>query len=198
MGCQREIAAKILGKGANYILALEGNQGTLNEDVRLYAEEQKACNLEDATVTRHETVDGDHGRIETRRVTVFTDVKWLQERHDWPGLRSLIMVDSTREIDGKIETETRYYIASFEPEAKDAAAAVRSHWLIENSLHWQLDVHFRDDDCRVRKDNAPANFHIMRHVAYNLIRRGLGKDSFRVKRKVTAWDDDYLVRLVTA
>ncbi len=111
MGCQREIAAEILGKGANYILALKGNQGTLNEDVRLYAEEQKACNLEDATVTRDETVDGDHGRIETRRVTVFTEVKWLQKRRDWPGLRSLIMIDSAREIDGKIETETRYYIA---------------------------------------------------------------------------------------
>ena len=127
------------------------------------------------TITRHETVDGDHGRIETRRVTVFANIEGLRERHDWPGLRSLIMVESTREIDGKRQSEARYYIASFEPEAKQAAAAVRSHWLIENALHWRLDVHFCDDDCRVRKDNAPANFLVMRHAAYNLIRRGPGK-----------------------
>ena len=105
-------------------------------------------------------VDGDHGRIETRRITVFADIEWLRERHDWPGLRSLIMVESTREIGGKIENETRFYIASFEPSAQQAGSAVRSHWLIENSSHWQLDVHLRDDDCRVRKDNARANFEV--------------------------------------
>ena len=198
MGCQRDIAAKILAKGANYILALKGNQGALNDDSRLFAQEQKANNFKDAVISRHETVDGDHGRIETRRVTVFTNVEWLRRRHDWPGLRSLIMVESTREFDGKTQSETRYYIASFEPPAKQAAVAVRSHWSIENSLHWQLDVHFRDDDCRVRKDNAPANFLVMRHAAYNLIRRGPGKNSFRAKRKLTAWDDGYLLSLVTA
>jgi predicted transposase YbfD/YdcC len=100
MGCQRSIAQKILDKKANYILALKGNQGTLREDVELFATEQKADGFKDTTVSSDQTVDGDHGRIERRTVTVFHDVGWLQERHDWPGLKSCVMVESVREIKG--------------------------------------------------------------------------------------------------
>ncbi len=112
MGCQREIAQTIIDKKADYILALKGNQGTLKDDVKLFVDEQKAVDFKDAEVSREKTVDGDHGRIETREITVIHDVEWLQERHDWPGLKSVVVVESTREVGGKIDREMRLYITS--------------------------------------------------------------------------------------
>ena len=112
IGCQRNIAEKILDKKADYVLALKGNQSTLREDVEVFAAEQKANDFKDTKVSRHQTVDGDHGRIETRTYTAIHDVAWLQERHDWPGLRGVVMVESRREIGDKIERETRFYITS--------------------------------------------------------------------------------------
>lgn len=112
MGCQRAIARKVLDKKADYIFALEGNQGTLREDVELFAAEQRASNFKDTTVSRARTVDGDHGRIESRDITVIHDIDWLQKNHQWPGLNSVVMVQSTRETGGKIERETRFYITS--------------------------------------------------------------------------------------
>ena len=102
MGCQREIARKIVDKKADYVLALKGNQGTLREDVELFAKEQKAKDFKDTTVSKAKTVDGEHGRIETRRTTVFHDIAWLQERHDWPGLKAVVMVESEREIGARV------------------------------------------------------------------------------------------------
>ena len=147
-------------------------------------------------VDRTETVDGDHGRIETRNVTVYQDVERLQERHAWPGLKSIIKVESRREIGAKVETETRYYLASAILTALVAAAFVRAHRGIENSLHRVLDVVMRDDESRVRTGNAAANLGIVKHIAYNLIKRGKGKHSFRSKRKLAAWDDEHLLSLV--
>jgi len=204
MGCQRDIAQKILDKKADYVLALKGNQGTLREDVELFASEQKANGFKDTKVSRHETVDGDHGRIETRTITAIHDVAWLQERHDWPGLRGVVMIESTREIPGsspgtdKIERETRFYITSLVLLAHQLGSVIRSHWAVENSLHWVMDMIFRDDECRIRTDHAPANFTTLKHIAYNLIRKAPGKDSFRLKRKVAAWDDDFLASLIAA
>jgi predicted transposase YbfD/YdcC len=198
MGCQREVAAKILDKKADYVLALKGNQGTLCEDVAIFAAEQKASGFKDTKVSRHETVDGDHGRIETRTYTAIHDVAWLQERHDWPGLRGVVMVESRREIGDKIERETRFYITSLVWLAHAIGPAIRSHWAIENSLHWVMDMVFRDDECRIRTDHAPANFTTLKHMAHNLIRKAPGKDSLRLKRKVAAWDDDFLASLIAA
>lgn len=198
MGCQRDIAAKIIGKKADYVLALKGNQGSLREDVEVFVAEQKANGFKDTTVSQDETVDGDHGRIETRKTTVIHDVAWLQDRHNWPGLKSVVMVESTREIGDKIETETRFYIASLVLIAALVGPIVRSHWAIENSLHWVMDMVFRDDECRVRTENAPANFTTLKHMAHNLIRKAPGKDSLRLRRKVAAWDDDFLVSLIAA
>ena len=198
MGCQREVAKKIIHKKADYLLALKGNQGTLREDVDIFAAEQKASGFKDATVSRHETVDGDHGRIETRTYTAIHDVAWLQERHDWPGLKGVVMVESTREIGDKIERETRFYITSLAWLASQLGPVVRSHWAVENSLHWVMDMTFRDDECRVRTDHAPANFTTIKHMALNLIRKAPGKDSFRLKRKVAAWDDEFLASLIAA
>jgi predicted transposase YbfD/YdcC len=198
IGCQREIAQKIIDKKADYVLALKGNQGTLRQDVELFANEQKANDFKDTTVSRHETVDADHGRIETRRTTVIHDVDWLQERHRWPGLKAVVMVESERETSSRTETETRYYITSLTDPAEKLAAVIRQHWAIENSLHWVMDMVFRDDECRISTGHAPANFTTVKHVAHNLMRRAPAKDSMRLKRKVAAWDDDFLVSLISA
>lgn len=198
IGCQKEIAKQIVDKGADYVLALKGNQGTLRADVELFAAEQKANGFKDTTVSRHETVDGDHGRVETRKYTVLHDISWLKERHNWPGLSSIVMVESTRETGTKIETETRFYIASLQNTADQIATAVRTHWAIENSLHWVMDMVFRDDDCRVREGNAAANFVTLKHMAHNLARRGPGNMSIRARRKAAAWDDEYLLSLAAA
>ena len=198
MGCQRDIAAKIVDRKADYVLALKGNQGTLREDVELFAAEQKANDFKDTKVSRHQTVDGEHGRIETRTYTAFHDIAWLQERHDWPGLKGIVMVESTREIADKIEHETRFYITSLVWLAHQLGPVIRSHWAIENSLHWVMDMIFRDDECRIRTEHAPANFTTLKHMAHNLIRKAPGKPSFRAKRKIAAWDDDYLASLIAA
>ena len=204
MGCQRDIARKVLDKKADYILALKGNQGTLREDVEVFAAEQKANGFCDTKITRHETVDGDHGRIETRTYTVIHDVAWLQERHQWPGLQGVVMVESQREIPGPssgtdtIERETRFYITSLLWVAAQLGPAIRAHWMIENGLHWVMDMNFRDDECRIRTDHAPANFTTIKHMALNLIRRAPGKDSIRLRRKVAAWDDEFLASLIAA
>ncbi len=196
MGCQRAIAKKIIDKKADYVLALKGNQGSLREDVELFAAEQKAKDFKDTTISRDETVDGDHGRIETRATTVIHDVAWLQERHGWPGLKALVMVESTREIGDKTERETRFYITSSALPADQMAPIVRSHWAVENSLHWVMDMVFRDDECRLRTNHAPANFTTLKHMAHNLIRKAPGKDSLRLRRKVAAWDDEFLASLI--
>jgi predicted transposase YbfD/YdcC len=198
IGCQRDIAQTIVDKKADYILALKGNQGTLRDDVKLFVEEQKAVDFKDAKISRDKTVDGDHGRIETREVTVIHDVGWLQERHDWPGLKGVVVVESTREVAGKIDREMRLYITSLVLLAHQIGPMVRGHWMIENGLHWVLDMVFRDDECRVRTDNAPANLATIKHMAYNVMRRAQTRDSMRLRRKVAAWDDDFLASLIAA
>jgi len=148
MGCQRDIAKTIVDKKADYVLALKGNQGSLRDDVEVFVAEQTARDFQDTTVSRHETVDGDHGRIETRTTTVVHDVAWLQERHDWPGLKGIVVVESLREIDSKIQRETRLYITSLVLLAAQLGPIVRSHWAVENSLHWVMDMTGRSPPVR--------------------------------------------------
>jgi predicted transposase YbfD/YdcC len=198
MGCQRDIAAKIIDKKADYVLALKGNQGSLREDVEVFVAEQKTNGFKDTTISQDQTVDGDHGRIETRKTTVIHDVAWLQDHHNWPGLNGLVMVESIRQIGDKTETDIRFYITSLVFAAALVGPIIRSHWAIENSLHWVMDMVFRDDECRVRTENAPANFTTLKHMAHNLIRNAPGKDSLRLRRKVAAWDDDFLASLIAA
>ena len=197
MGCPRDIAQKVINKKADYVLAVKGNQGSLRDDVELFATEQKAKGFADTTISQDTTVDGDHGRIETRTTTVIHDVNWLQQRHDWPGLKGVAMVESSREISGKIERETRYYIMSMVMAAALLGPVIRSHWAIENSLHWVMDMVCRDDESRVRTDHAPANFTTIKHMALNLLRRPPGKQSLRGRRKAASWDDDFLASLLT-
>jgi predicted transposase YbfD/YdcC len=169
----------------------------LREDVELFAAEQKANDFKDTTISRDKTIDADHGRIETRTTTVIHDVAWLQQRHAWPGLNGVVMVESTRQIGNAIERETRFYITSLVLLAHQIGPIVRSHWAVENSLHWVMDMIFRDE-CRVRTDHAPAYFTAVKHMALNLIRRAPGRDSLRLRRKVAAWDDQFLESLIAA
>jgi len=198
MGCQRAIAQKIIDKKADYVFGLKGNQGSLREDVDLFVAEQKANNFADTTISKAETIDADNGRIETRTTTVIHDTAWLQERHGWPGLKAIVLVESIRETNGEIQTDTRVFITSLVMLAHLLGPVIRSHWAIENSLHWVLDMIFRDDECRVRTNHAPANFTTIKHMAHNLLRRPSGKDSFRLRRKVAGWDDEFLAGLITA
>jgi predicted transposase YbfD/YdcC len=196
MGCQRAIARKIVDKKADYILALKGNQGRLRADAELFADEPVACGFADTTVTRTQTVDGEHGRIETRTVTVLHDVDWLRQRHDWPGLTALAMVESVREVADKVEQERRFSITSSALTAEHLAPAIRDHWSVENSLHWVMDMVFRDDDSRVRTGNAPANLAAIRHMAQNLIRARKGRLSVKANLKAAAWDESHLISLL--
>jgi predicted transposase YbfD/YdcC len=141
-------------------------------------------------------VDKDHGRLENRQITVCTDIAWLQERHNWPGLQSIIMVEYAASGSAQ-RSETRYYIASLNAGAETLADAIRQHWRVENSLHWTMDVIFRDDDCRIRTKNAPANFKAIKHMAINLIRASKGKQSLQLKRHLAAWDQEFLQEIIT-
>jgi len=196
MGCRREIVTKIIDQKADYLLALKGNQGSLREDVEVFAAEQKARGFADTTISQDTTIDGDHGRIETRATTVIHDIGWLQARHAWPGLNGVVMVESSREIGGKTEQETRFYITSLVMLAHLLGPVVRSHWSVENSLHWIMDMVFRDDECRVRTEHAPANFAAIKHMAQNLLRHAPGKSSLRSRRKAAGWDDNFLASLI--
>ena len=198
MGCQREIADKIISKQADYILALKGNQGSLRTDTELFMKEQAAVYYANTTVTSHETEEKSHGRIETRRVTVCADIDWLKARHNWPGLESIVMVEYCAVLPDKTRAETRFYISSMTSDAQHHAKAIRDHWGIENGLHWVMDMVFRDDECRIRKGNAPANFTTIKHSASNMLRSVKGKHSLRTKRHIAAWDDDFLVEIINA
>jgi len=140
MGCQREIAQKVVEKKADYVLALKGNQGSLREDVELFVAEQKTAGFKQTTVSSDQTVDGDHGRIETRTTTVIHDVGWLQERHNWPGLSAVVVVESEREIGDKVERETRFYITSLAMLATLLAPTGRSRIVCTGSWTWSSQM----------------------------------------------------------
>src|SRR4051794_30530731 len=191
LNCQRDIARRIVAQGGDYVLALKGNQATLHSDVTLFLDDP-----ETRPTDVHTTVDGDHGRIETRTCTVSTDIGWLQEVHDWPGLAAIGKVIRTRETGAKVTTETAYYLLSTPLSAERFGHVARSHWAVENSLHWCLDVIMNEDNARNRLDNGPYNLAILRHMALNLIRKEPSKGSLRVKIKRAGWKDAYLAKVL--
>jgi predicted transposase YbfD/YdcC len=197
MGCQKEIAKDIVGQGADYVFSLKGNQGNLHKDVELFFQDAKKNEFKDFAHDSHTTVDGEHGRIETRRYTTVADVHWFEEKDKWAKLTSFGMVESERDIDGLISVETRYYISSLPSDAKRFAAAARGHWAVENSLHWCLDIAFREDDSRVRSGHAPANLAMLRRLAISLIKQDLGrKIGVKASRKRAGWDLEYIKELL--
>ena len=197
-GCQKGIAAQINKQKADYILSLRDNHPTFHEEVLTYFEHEKTS----ATVHVHETFDGgEHGRNETRRVYSTSDVGWFCEKSLWPGLKSFILVESKRErTDGTIECDKRAYISSLDGGAPDVLGKlVRRHWSVENQLHWMLDVAFREDQCKVRKDHGPRNLSLLRKLALMLVRReSTHKRGVATKRKRAAWDNNYLLKVISA
>lgn len=191
LNCQREIARQIIDQGGDYAMALKGNQGTLHDDVGTFLDDPEA----EATTT-NTTVDGDHGRIETRCALVSTHIDWLQDRHQWPGLKAVAKVTRTRENSQKTSTETAYYLLSTPLTAERFNAVAREHWGVENRLHWCLDVQMNEDQSRTRKDNGPENLAILRHMALNIMRKDPKKASLRAKFKIAAWNNDYLKSLL--
>lgn len=191
MGCQKEVAEQIREKQADYVLALKGNQSSLHEDVTLFLESEMA-KPGSKEVAFHEEIDGEHGRIETRRYYVSEQINWLHQKNEWKDLKSIAMVESTRAIGARITTERRFYITSLTADAKLIAHAIRSHWAIENSLHWVLDVTFREDGSRIREKNAVENIGLVRKMALNLLQNAKKKFkdmSIRRLRKKAGWDD---------
>ena len=191
MNCQRDTAQRILDKGGDYVFALKANQETLYDDVRLFLDDPETEGL-----ARHTTVDADHGRIETRTATVSTDIAWLQDSHQWPGLKAIGKLTRSRELNRKTTTETAYYLASSPLSAERFAEVTRAHWGIENSLHWVLDVVMNEDYARNRKDNGPKNLAVLRHMALNIVRKEKSKGSMRLKFKRAGWNDDFLATLL--
>jgi predicted transposase YbfD/YdcC len=191
LNCQRNIARQIVDQGGDYVLALKGNQGTLHGDVMLFLDDP-----ETGVTSTHTTVDGDHGRIETRACTVSTDIGWLQQAHQWPGLAAIGKVIRTRESAAKVTTEKAYYLLSAPLSAEQFAHAARSHWAVENSLHWCLDVIMNEDNARNRLDNGPYNLAILRHMALNLIRKEPSSGSLRVKIKRAGWKNAFLAKVI--
>jgi len=197
MGCQKEIAAGIVDKKAGYVLGFKGNQGSLRDDVALLFEEQAERDFADLAVSHHRTVDADHGRLEPRHIVASEDIDWLRKRHLWKGLRSIVMVSAERQTATGTSNETRLFISSLPADAQRLAEAIRAHWGIENGLHWVMDMVFRDDECRIRKKNTPANFSTIKHMATNLLRKAPGKHSLKSKRHIAAWDNQFLYEVIT-
>ncbi len=197
MGCQKAIAQQITQGQADYVLSLKGNQGQLHEDVKLYLDAKIDKGQADSGCARHETLDKGHGRIERRRYWITDAIDWLEERTQWPGLRCIGVVESERHIGDQVSIERRYFIASIEADAELFARAVRSHWGIENQLHWSLDVSFREDECRVRQGHAAQNLALVRHLALNLLKNEkTAKVGIKIKRSKAGWDHRYLAKVL--
>jgi predicted transposase YbfD/YdcC len=198
MGCQKAIAQDITDQGADYVLALKENHPTLYDDVTVFFDEAQTTEFAEIEHAYQETVDGDHGRIETRRYWITSDIEWLGAKGSWANLQSLGMVESHRDLGDKVETETRYFLTSLPCDGVRFAHAVRQHWGIENSLHWVLDVSFDEDACRIRKDQGAQTFSVLRHIALNLLRReSHHKRGIKARRKRAGWDRGYLLQVLT-
>jgi predicted transposase YbfD/YdcC len=190
MSCQRKIAQQVIDQGADYALALKGNQETLHDDVRHFLDDPQT------PLARATDTDKGHGRIEIRTAALTTDIAWLQENHHWPGLKAIGKITARREINGKTTVDTRCYLLSqaFTPERFNAI--VRSHWGIENALHWVLDVVMDEDQARNRKDHGPHNLALLRKLALNLAKLEPSKGSIRGKRKQAGWDNAFLIQIL--
>jgi predicted transposase YbfD/YdcC len=199
MGCQKEIAAAITDGGGDYVLALKGNHSVLHQDVITTFNEGMDTHFKGISHQTHETVEKGHGRIERRRYFLVDDplyMSYLDHREEWRGLRSLGMVEAEREIDGIVSKERRYYLCSVSS-VREFAHAARGHWGIENSLHWVLDVAFREDHNRTRSDHSAHNFAILRHIALNLLKAEKSvKVGVKGKRLNCGWDHDYLFKVL--
>jgi predicted transposase YbfD/YdcC len=202
IGCQTDIAQAIVDKGGDYVLALKANQGQLVEDVQSLFEIEFAERTPFHWVEHdyHRAVDKGHGRVEILECWVVTDPEYLdyiRAHKEWPELRSVILVRGERRVGDQVSRQDRYYVSSLEGDAAGCLHAVRGHWGIENCVHWVLDLAFREDDSRVRKENGPHNFAILRHIALNLLKQEkTAKVGTYNKRLKAGWDEAYLLKVL--
>ncbi|MEI9892435.1 MAG: ISAs1 family transposase [Chthoniobacter sp.] len=198
MGTQKAIAKEIVEADAQYVLALKGNHEKVHAEVREFFADARARQFPGVTHAFLETVEKDHGRLETRRYWITEQIGWFADRALWAGLRSFGMVESLREIDGQMTAEIRFYLGSIPADAQTFARAVRGHWGIENQLHWSLDVAFGEDQCRVRVGHAAENLARLRHIALNILKADTTKKrGLKGKQKNAAWDHSYLLHLLS-
>jgi predicted transposase YbfD/YdcC len=196
--CQKDTAAEILKQQADYVLALKGNQGSLYNEVKSFFDAIVNERTFGYEISRYETIDGEHGRLETRRYWHVNAPDYVKEKAAWPGLVSLGMCEAKREVNGQTSQEKRYYLSSLGVDAESFAKAARGHWSIENSLHWILDVVFREDDSRVRVGHAAENFGLLRRMAVNLLQQEKSlKRGVKTKRLKAALDERYLLKVLT-
>lgn len=200
MGCQREIASKIVSKKADYVLALKGNQGHFHEETKTFFTTAIEAGFKEVEHDFHEEYDSGHGRLEHRQCWVINPKQFpgsFNHIEKWARLECLVMVKTRREMPDKTTEDTRFYIASINNGAKKLLNIVRKHWLVENALHWTLDVTFREDESRIRKDAAPENYAIVRHMALNVIKSDSSiKASVKRKRAMAALSDDFRTTVV--
>jgi predicted transposase YbfD/YdcC len=200
MGCQREIVKKIVEKDADYVIAVKKNQPSLYEQIEQLFKQAIKTDGKDLKMSAFSSKEINRGREEIRNYLMLTDVaERIDPLQKWEKLTSIGMVESVRVVNGKTSVETRYFISSLWNDAKKLAEAIRSHWSIENSLHWVLDVAFQEDNSRIRKDNAPANFAVLRHIAINIIGQNKSRKlSVRSKRFLASLDEEYSNELLEA
>jgi len=200
MGCQFKIGEQIVKHEANYLFGLKGNQGELFDDVKLYLDTQLKSQFNGQSHSVHRSINGDHGRIEQREVWVTNDTDWLVARHPrWRSLKSIAVICSTREVNGVTSYEQRYYISSHkDKDAEFIAGAIRTHWYVENKLHWQLDVSFNEDKNRLRSGFAAQNVALINKIALNLLKNEKTvKVGIKSKRLKAGWDNAYMMKVLT-
>jgi predicted transposase YbfD/YdcC len=197
MGTQKVIAKKIIEKEADYVLALKGNQGTLHEDIKFHFSETSEEELSKPPFSYYKTFEKDHGRIEQREYWVTDDIDWLSMKKDWDKFQSICMMKSKRTVKDYTTTETWFFISSLPADGKTIGDAIRSHWGIENSLHWSLDMAFREDESRKRIEQSAENYAILRHITLNLLKQEKScKRSIAGKRLLAGWDANYLEKVL--
>lgn len=198
MGCQKDITKTIQAKKADYVIALKGNQGGLYEEVKAYFHKAYREKFADLEYAKSEETDSGHGRIETRAcLQLNVDESWLTKLKGWHGIKTVIEITSERHVADKIQTEVRYYISSLNLDAKRANLVIRQHWAVENSLHWTLDMTFREDESRIRRGNGAQVMNALRKVALNIVRNNTTrKASMKQKLKQASLDDDFRAELL--
>ena len=196
MGCQKEIAKEIKEADADYVLALKGNHGLTHAEIKSYLDE--AISRKAKELAYVEILDKGHGRLETRRYWQSGQLDWFEDRSSWEGLQSVGVVEAVRELNGQSSVERRYYLSSLSVDVNRFARAVRSHWSIENQLHWVMDVNFKEDQSRARSGYAAENLATLRRWALNLIKADQQKKkrSLKGRMKAAGWDNRYLLHLL--